>query len=183
MKIRAMIVDESDSSRRDFSEILESNHSIEVVCKLSDEKEISEMVGWISPDVLLMKVALCKRWGFAIFDFLLKEKIPLILTGDEGDVEDDDLIELLEKGAIDFLSLPGEKKDFIRRVKGAAMAKPRVLSGRLTPTKVYFPEGSGLRKIVVMASSTGGPQALRQIIPKLPGNFPGAIIIIKGRCL
>jgi two-component system chemotaxis response regulator CheB len=179
MKIRAMIVDESESSIRKLSEILESAHSIEVVCTLSDEKGISEMVGWLSPDVVLMQVAQCKRGDNEIFDFLLEKRIPLVLTGNEKDIVEEDLIELLEKGAIDFLSLPGEKRDFIRRVKSASMAKPRPIIGSITPLSVYFPGNVKLRKIVVIASSTGGPQALRQIIPKIPKNFPGALIIVQ----
>jgi two-component system chemotaxis response regulator CheB len=174
-----MIVDESENSIRKFSEILESTNSIEVVGTLSSEKEIFEMVGWLSPDVVLMQVALCKRGDNEIFDFLLKKRIPLILIGNENDIVEEDLLELLEKGAIDFLSLPGEKKDVLRRVKGASMAKPRPLIGSITPLNVYFPWNLKLKKIVVIASSTGGPQALRQIIPKIPKNFPGAIIIVQ----
>jgi two-component system chemotaxis response regulator CheB len=179
MKIRAMIVDESKSSIRKLSEILESDHSFDVVCTLSNEKEVSNMVGWLSPDVVLMQIALCKRGEKEIFDYLLKKRIPLVLTGHEKDLVDEDFIELLEKGAMDFLSLPGEKNDFIRRVKSASMAKPRPIIGSITPLSVYFPGNVRLRKIIVIASSTGGPNALRQIIPKIPKNFPGAIIIVQ----
>ncbi|MFQ5887453.1 MAG: response regulator, partial [Candidatus Hydrothermarchaeales archaeon] len=115
MKIRAMIIDGTEISRRKLSEILESDHSIEVVCKLGDEEGAAEMVGWISPDVVLIKVDMCKKGGFELFDSVLKKKIPVIVIGNGKD-RCDELIDLLEKGAVDFLAWP-KNKDVIKKVK------------------------------------------------------------------
>lgn len=181
MKIRAMIIDESENSRQKLSEILESDHSIEVVCKLGDEDGAAEMVGWMSPDVVLIKVDICKKGGVEFFDSILKKKIPMIVIGNGKD-RCDELIDLLEKGAVDFLAWPNNKpnsKDVIKKVKNASKARPLQLKERLSAIRVKFPDGTGLKKVVVIASSMGGPQAVRQIIPKMPKNFPAAIIIVQ----
>ncbi len=80
---------------------------------------------------------------------------------------------------MDFLVIPSEIEEAILKVKNAAKARPIDIKDRLSAIKVKFPTVKGLGKGVVIASSTGGPQALKQIIPKLPSNFPGVIIIIQ----
>ena len=179
MKIRAMIIDEAEDSRRRLSEILESEHSIEVVCKLGDEAGIGEMAGWVAPDVILIKVGMCKKGGPALFDAVLKKKTPLIVMGNGREDECTQLVELLGKGAVDFLILPGGKKEIVEKVKNAAMATPVDLKDRLSVIKFRFPKPAELRKLIVIASSTGGPQALRRIIPRIPKNLPAAIIIVQ----
>jgi two-component system chemotaxis response regulator CheB len=178
MKIRAMIVDPSEESRMRLSEMLESSYSIEVVCKLGAEKQTAEMVGWISPDVVLVDVSICKKDSFKLFDFLMRKKIPILVICNKKNAWND-LASLLERGAIDVIFIPGDKKEIIKKVRTAAMARPLDIKERLTAINARFHGILGLQSVVVIASSTGGPQALRRIIPKLPKGFPCAIIIVQ----
>ncbi len=178
MKIRAMIVDPSEESRKGLSEVLESSYSIEVVCKLAGEKQTAEMVGWMSPDVVLINLSVCRKDKNKLFDFLMEKKIPILVICHEQNAWNE-LTSLLERGAIDVIFVPGAKKETLKKVRTAALAKPLKLKDRLTTITTRFHDVLGLQSVVVIASSTGGPQALHQIIPKLPKGFPSAIIIVQ----
>lgn len=178
MKIRAMIVDPSEESRRWLSEVLESSPSIEVVCKLSSEKQATDMVGWLSPDVVLINLSMCRKDSNKLFDFLIEKKIPILVICNEQNARNE-LASLLERGAIDVIFIPGGKKESLKKVRTAAMSRPLILKDRLAAITTRFHGVLGLQSVIVIASSTGGPQALHMIIPKLPKDFPCAIIIIQ----
>jgi two-component system chemotaxis response regulator CheB len=179
MKIRAMIISDSVATRKNLSKALESDRSIEVVCKLGDEEGVDEMVEWISPDIGLIKGDMCSKEESDLFESFFKKKIPVIVIGEENEKKCDLLIDLLERGAIDYLTWQASKSEVVKKVKNASKTSPIRFANPPSKLKIRFPIKSGLRKVVVIASSTGGPQALRHILPKIPKKFPGAFIIIQ----
>ena len=179
MKIRVMIIDFEEPIRQGLSSVLESKGGIEVVCKLGGCEGAAEMAGWISPDVVMAGLYALEEDETGFFNSLLKMSIPLIITLEDRQDQLNQAFRFLEKGAVDYLILPGEKNGTIEKVKTAALARPIDLAERLQPIKLTFPHAGSLRKVVVIASSTGGPQALRAIIPKLPQGLPAAVIVVQ----
>ncbi|MFV2041007.1 MAG: chemotaxis protein CheB [Candidatus Hydrothermarchaeales archaeon] len=179
MKIRVMMIGFVDPVRQVFSDTLESRGGVDVVSKLSDCRGAIEMLEWVRPDVVLAELLALEEDETGFFKTLLKERVPLVVTLENKKNQLNRVFEYLEKGAVDCLILPKDKRGAIKKVKAAARTHPINLKGRLKPLKITFPGAGGVRKVFVIASSTGGPQALRAIIPKLPQGLPAAVIVVQ----
>lgn len=177
--LRVMVIDSNEQVQKALTDILESKAGLEVVCRLNSCEGAIEMVEWISPDVVLAGHISLEKDKSGFFNVLLKKRIPLIVTTAKAVNQLNQAFTYLEKGAVDFLILPSSIGECIKKVKAAAIARPINLSERLKPLKLNFKSGGGLRKVVVIASSTGGPQALRAVIPNLPKSLPAAFIVVQ----
>jgi two-component system chemotaxis response regulator CheB len=192
--VRVLIVDDSAFMRNALSSMLSSDPEIQVVGLARDGQDGVEKVLQLKPDVVTMDVEMPRLDGLgALKQIMERNPVPVImvssLTTDDAKVT----LDALDLGAVDFIpknltnlsiDIVKIKEILIAKVKEIAkkahLRRRPVLQRRTEAAPPQMPvRTTGERRISVVAigSSTGGPKALQEIIPKLPKEFPVPIII------
>ena len=185
--IRTLVVDDSAFVRKVVREMLSRSPFIEVVAVARDGEEALELVEELRPDVVTCDLQMPRIDGVRfVREQMARRPLPiLILTASAVDAEA--TLEAIEAGAVDFVQKPTAlaneallriRDGLVEKIKEAARAtiQPRFVAG---------PEHNGSPQIqaanadiVVMGISTGGPQALRFLIPQFPKEFPVPIAVV-----
>jgi two-component system chemotaxis response regulator CheB len=189
--IKVLVVDDSAYVRKVMTYMLSKSPFIEVVGTARDGIEALEMVERLNPDVVTLDLIMPNLDGIGFLKEQMKRKpIPVIIVSiasESGELA----IEALNAGAVDFIQKPTalatEKiyeisNELIEKVKSASIASISKLERTISkePEKIIIekPLKRGKVDIVVIGTSTGGPQALRYIIPKIPKDFPVPIAMV-----
>ena len=186
--VRVLIVDDSAYVRKVIRQILSRSPFIEVVGIAGDGIEALEKVKELHPDVVTLDLMMpgLDGLGFLIKQMALDPLAVIVVTtaNDQHEL----VLSALEAGAVDFVQKPSmsasetifEMSDeLIEKVKAAGTI--RMDRSGLTPLvkpEVTLEPGAGSVDIVVIGISTGGPQGLRYLIPKLSEDFPVPIAIV-----
>ncbi len=189
---RVLVVDDSAYIRKVVKKMLSRSPFIEVVGTASDGQEALELVEQLNPDVVTLDLIMPQLDGLGFLRTQMTRKPVRVVVVSINSESSDSVLEALELGAIDFVhkptSLATEKvfeisEEVISKVKMAANA--RLPSFRLpvpSATTLSYPSNKILGKsafdIVVIGISTGGPQALRFLIPQFPKDFPLPIAMV-----
>jgi two-component system chemotaxis response regulator CheB len=189
-KIRVLVCDDSGFMRMIIKDILESQNDIEIVSQARDGMEAVEKAVQLKPDVITMDVEMPKLNGLEALKLIMK-KIPtrIIMVSSLTQEGADITIEALQSGAVDFVPKPSGSistnfrimgNTLLSKIREAALIDPMRIQYRLIPTpraskKTFAARG----KIVLIASSTGGPKSLDQVIPVLPKNLPAPVILVQ----
>ena len=195
-RIRILVVDDSAFARSAITKTLETDAGLDVIGAARDGAQAVEMTKSLKPDVVTMDVTMPNVDGIAALDQIMREcPTPVVmlsaLTTEGAEVT----IRALELGAVDFFLKPsivspagsGNVSDGLtqkikiaataRIVKSPRKAEPAPNQEVKRPTKIT--RATHLDKVVMIASSTGGPQALCQVIPAIPGDIPALLLIVQ----
>ncbi|MCX7795534.1 MAG: chemotaxis response regulator protein-glutamate methylesterase [bacterium] len=189
--IRVLVVDDSAYVRKVITYMLSRSPFIEVVGTARDGTEALEMVERLNPDVITLDLIMPNLDGIGFLKEQMKRKpIPVVIVSiasESGELA----IEALNAGAVDFIQKPTalatEKiyeiaNELIEKVKNASVASlpklERIISTEPEKVTLEKPIKKGKIDIVVIGASTGGPQALRYVISKIPPNFPVPIAMV-----
>jgi two-component system chemotaxis response regulator CheB len=186
--IRTLIVDDSAFVRKVVREMLSRSPFIEVVGIAHDGEEALGKVIDLKPDVITCDLAMPRVGGVEFVRLqMARQPIPiLILSASSADCEE--VLDAMAAGAVDFVRKPSAlatndllnvREELVEKVKGAARAPVKNL--RLVPAAIERPVFAPRRlkvDAVVLGISTGGPQALRYLLPQLPANFPVPLLMV-----
>ncbi len=185
-QIRVVVVDDSDLARELIGAILSTDREITIVGEARNGKEAVEMVRELKPDIVTMDVEMPVMNGLeAIENIMAATAIPILVVTTRGDANT--AYAAISKGALDLVVKPDVNlegaRDFIQKIK--LLSKIKVIthiSGKraIRETKVIKPPafaGITSDRVVAIASSTGGPEALSIILSGLPETFPCPIVI------
>jgi two-component system, chemotaxis family, protein-glutamate methylesterase/glutaminase len=193
-KLRVLVVDDSALIRRLLTDILSSDPDIEVVDTASDAHVAREKIKYYKPDMITLDVEMPKMDGLTFLSHLMRlHPLPVLMISSLTEKGASVTLEALEIGAVDFVAKPAidvthsltdYAAEIIAKVKAAPMLfarakgmhKPRV---ERAPTEK---SGTGLgfsatEQIVAIGASTGGTEAIREVVDDLPGDFPGTVIV------
>jgi len=189
--IRVLVVDDSAYLRKVLKQMLTRSPFIEVVGVAREGAEALEMVEKLDPDVVLCDLIMPGMDGITFLrEQMARKPLPVVIvsiTNEGGELA----LAALDAGAIDFVQKPTalatEKifevsDELIEKVKAAANVSMGHLKLALTPgagvpsTSTLAPKAA-LVDIVVLGISTGGPQALKYLIPQFPADFPVPIAV------
>ena len=190
--IRTLIVDDSAFVRKVVREMLSRSPYIDVVGTARDGDEALEMVEQLRPDVVTCDLEMPRRDGVMfVREQMSRRPLPiLILTASAADGER--TLEAMDAGAVDFMQKPSAlaneeilviREELVEKVKAAARVPTARLHQELPAVQapLSFNQGAGEATrvdLVVLGISTGGPQALRYLLPQFPADFPVPIAMV-----
>ena len=187
--IRVLIIDDSAFARKVIREVLETDSSIEVVGYARDGLDGLEKIADLKPDIVTLDLIMPDLDGIGLLKAIPKENPPKFIVVSASGSESDLALEALELGAIDIITKPTASpsdklyemsEELLRTIKGAMDAVSIPYFGELRKnTFVKSPEiaTSGKIKLVVIGTSTGGPQAITELFKTFPENFPIPVVI------
>ncbi len=200
-KIKVLIVDDSALIRQMLTEMLKSDNGIEVVGVAHDPLIAREKIKLLKPDVITLDVEMPKMDGITFLRNLMRlHPLPVVMVSSLTEKGADITLEALELGAVDFVSKPktdvahtltNYAEELIRKVKSAAVARVRPLVRRLEKNTTLSPKHSAdailekstrkkhfktTDKIIAIGASTGGTEAIKEVLIALPPNAPGIVI-------
>ena len=188
--IKVLVVDDSAFIRKVVTQMLQRSPFIEVVAAAHDGQEALEMVELHSPDVVTLDLVMPGMNGVGFLQAqMARRPLPVVVCSIAH--ESAELaIAAFDAGAVEFVQKPTAlatervfemADELIEKVKAAS----RVEMARLVPAppEITAPiqRNSGESAIIDVLGigiSTGGPQALRQLIPALPADFPVPVLIV-----
>jgi len=187
-RIRTVIVDDSAFVRKVVREMLSRDPEIEVVGAARDGEEAIELVTELNPDVVTCDLTMPRLngIGFVKRQMALRPVPILLLSASPHDA--DEVMQALDAGAFDFIQKPtalateallNVREELCEKVRAAAQVPVGNLLLRRKIVHEAFQSNQALHvDVVVIGISTGGPQALRQLLPQLPENFPVPVVIV-----
>lgn len=186
-QIRVLIVDDSSVVRDLLKSLLVEAGDFEVVGEAANGKEAIALVQQLRPDVVTMDLNMPIMSGLEAIEHIMHDKaVPILVVSNESDAEQ--AYEAINYGALDVIAKPSYETDSVAMFA----SKVRLLAGvpvitrlrrrtLLDPYPVAVLAPSHLepdyQQVFVIASSTGGPQALAVLLSQLPAEFPAPILI------
>ena len=194
--IRVLVVDDSPIAIEIVRRMLATAPEIEIVGTASNGAEALELIPQVRPDVICTDLHMPKMDGVELTRIVMtRSPLPILVLSVSVQAEQEhNIFQMLEAGALDILAKPrgGLESDFgimahdlITKIK--ILAGVKVIGRRGTsanaitqsiPTLQSFPVTSAPR-IVGIGASTGGPQALEQILGQLPGDYPLPLLCVQ----
>jgi two-component system, chemotaxis family, protein-glutamate methylesterase/glutaminase len=200
-RIRVLIVDDSALVRSLLSDILSADPGIEVVGVAGDAHVAREKIKQLNPDVLTLDVEMPKMDGITFLKNLMRLRpMPVIMVSSLTERGADVTLDALALGAVDYLSKPkidlaATLKDYgeelIEKIRIASKASVRALDPRraaaITVRPAHTtdavlakaPPPKQLRttdRIIAIGASTGGTEAIKEVLMRLPPDTPGVVI-------
>lgn len=188
MTIRALIVDDSALMRDLLSTMLNADPEIEVVGTAGDPYQAREAIKKLNPDVITLDVEMPRMDGLSFLEKIMTLRpMPVVMVSSLTQRGAEVTIRALELGAVDYFAKPTvdlvrgiEKRalELTDKVKMAARAQVRALQHKPfgEETKARKLTFKTTEKVVAIGSSTGGVEALRQVIAPLPANCPAMLV-------
>jgi two-component system chemotaxis response regulator CheB len=198
--IKLLIVDDSALVRKLLTEILGRAPGIDVVGTAADPYAARDRIKQLNPDVITLDVEMPRMDGITFLENLMRLRpMPVVMVSSLTQQGADVTLRALELGAIDFVAKPridvaGSLADYadelIAKVKMAASARvnPRSVAratAQVDPRRsadAVLPATSGRRvlrttdRIIAIGASTGGTEAIREVLEMLPPDSPAVVI-------
>ena len=182
-KLRVLVVDDSLLFRETIARGLAADRGIEVVGTAGDAFEARDKIIEFEPDVMTLDVEMPKMNGIEFLKRLIPQyPIPVVVVSSVSD----NVFDALNAGAVDFVtkinSVTGTTKEafineLIIKVKIASLAKvghiKKDIATRKTIDKVSWKNNN---TIIAIGASTGGTQAILEVVKDFPINMPGVVI-------
>jgi two-component system, chemotaxis family, protein-glutamate methylesterase/glutaminase len=192
-RIKVLIVDDSALVRRMLTEMLSSDPSITVLGAAHDAYDAREKIKSLNPDVLTLDVEMPRMDGLTFLRNLMRLRpMPVIMVSSLTDKGAEVTLDALSIGAVDYLSKPkidlaatlGDYKDeLIAKVKAASSARlrsgsPAVAAGADVVISKRDPARQlrTTERIIAIGASTGGTEAIKDVLIHLPPDTPGIVI-------
>jgi two-component system chemotaxis response regulator CheB len=188
--IRVLVVDDSALMRQIISEIIRNDPDLTVVGSAPNPYVAYEKIKELQPDVLTLDVEMPRMDGLTFLEGLMRaHPMPVVMVSSLTEKGCETTLRALELGAIDYVEKPkvdvtsGTVKlgpEIIDKIKTAFRAKLR--SGRKPrPTAPVRKPGTLLQttthKVICIGASTGGTEALYEVLTALPSDAPGIVIV------
>ncbi len=199
-KIKVLIVDDSALVRQILTSILSASDNIDVVGAARDPIDARDKIKKLNPDVLTLDIEMPKMDGVTFLKNLMRLRpMPVVMISTLTENGADITLEALEVGAVDFISKPKidvqdklqeYTDEIIEKVIIASKAKVREYKGpvQISEVEKKLDAGAVLKKkegklrfkttdkIVALGASTGGTEAIKEVLENLPANAPGIVI-------
>jgi two-component system chemotaxis response regulator CheB len=194
-KIRVLVIDDSALIRSLLTGIIGQQPDLEVVGAAPDPLVAREMIRELAPDVLTLDVEMPRMDGIDFLEKLMRLRpTPVVMVSTLTDRGADVTLRALELGAVDFVAKPklgiadgmqrmaSEICEKIRIAAAARLHRHRaepVLAHPMPPPSpppsVHWVQAEAT-PLIAIGASTGGTEAIREVLTRLPPDCPGVLI-------
>ncbi|RJQ58307.1 MAG: chemotaxis response regulator protein-glutamate methylesterase [Desulfobacteraceae bacterium] len=197
--IRVLIVDDSAVVRQTLQQILKSDPQIEITAVAADPFVAAEKIRHQVPDVITLDVEMPRMDGITFLQKIMSQHpIPVVMCSSLTEKGAETTLKALEYGAVEIIQKPRMgTRQFLEesrtRICDAVKAAASVPVKRVRPAPIVQPKLTAdaviakpvaskamirtTEKVVVVGASTGGTEALRVFLERLPSNAPGIVIV------
>jgi two-component system chemotaxis response regulator CheB len=193
------VIDDSAVMRQLLTEILGSDPGIEVIGTAPDPFVAREKIKLLNPDVLTLDVEMPRMDGLAFLRNLMRLRpMPVVMCSSLTQKGAAVALDALALGAVDFVAKPAvdvvhgikeAAQEIISKVKMAARAKVKPLvdapvmavadrhdAGVVLPKRGAPSHFATTDRIIAIGASTGGTEAIKDVLSRLPADIPGVVI-------
>ncbi len=199
MPIKVLIIDDSALIRSLLSEIINRQPDMVVVGTAPDPLVARERIKALNPDVLTLDVEMPKMDGLAFLERLMRLRpMPVVMVSSLTEKSSAITLQALELGAFDFVTKPRidirnglqeYAEELTDKIRGAARTGLRPPSSRSAAHLAVHRKNSAdvvlaaehhtfstTEKVILLGASTGGTEALKELLVDLPADCPGTLI-------
>jgi two-component system chemotaxis response regulator CheB len=181
--LRVLVVDDSAVVRELLSRELSKDPQIEVVGTAIDPYNARDKIVELSPDVLTLDVEMPRMDGITFLRKLMRHHpMPVIVLSSLTATGTQTAIDALSAGAVDVMCKPGSSlsvegcgAELIKKIKIAGRTTVSAIVNDAPPKRLSMTATTD--RIVALGASTGGVQALTEVLTSLPANAPGIVIV------
>lgn len=191
--IRILVVDDSVVVRKLLSDTLASDPALEVVGTAGHGRIALAKIPLLNPDLITLDVEMPVMNGLETLAAVRKlyPKLPVIMFSTLTERGAASTLDALALGASDYATKPsntGSPAVAIECIRAELIPKVKALCGMATLKLQALPRTHPVRKlrvrdsrieIVAIGTSTGGPNALAEVLPRIPGDFPVPIVVVQ----
>lgn len=188
-KIKVLIVDDSALIRQMLTQIFNSAEDIEVVGTAGDPLIARDKIKALNPDVVTLDVEMPRMDGLTFLRNLMRLRpMPVVMISTLTAKGAEVTLEALSLGAVDFVAKPKANvvsslqeyaDELISKVRMAAKAQVRPLETKLQSNQTVQVVKKHFRttdRIIAVGSSTGGTEALKEVVKRMPNNAPAMVV-------
>ncbi len=189
--IRVLIVDDSPTVRTMLAKSISNAPDIVVVGEAADPYQARDLIAEQRPDVIILDIEMPRMDGLTFLKKLQTHyPVPVIMCSGMAVDSSYAALKAVEAGAVDFVAKPssGGKEALMRLGEDLAFKiRAATVAVRVTSVKPSTPPGikrtcqsAGIdpsRYLVAIGSSTGGTEALKELLSNVPADFPPVAIV------
>lgn len=185
-KIRVIVVDDSTAMRQLLSEIINAEPDMETVGGAADPLIAREMIRERNPDVLTLDMEMPRMDGLEFLEKLMRLRpMPVVMVSAFAEERSQVALRALELGAMELVAKPRKGVASIQdyaaevtaKIRAAATGRPKVKPRQSVPRGSLGPvRPASPYRVIVIGASTGGTEAIREVLVNMPANSPGILI-------
>jgi len=187
--IKVLIVDDSAIVRQIITEVISRERDLEVVGTAPDPYVARDKIVQTRPDVITLDVEMPRMDGLTFLRKLMHyHPMPVIIVSSLTPQGSKMALQALELGAVEVLAKPGGAfsvgdlgVELVEKIRGAAHvrfnSRPSQNTAPAPPPTQLAPLAQTTDKIIALGASTGGTEAIKEVLMRLPQNTPGIVIV------
>lgn len=189
--IKVLIVDDSPTVRAVLSRALSNERGISVIGGAKDPYEARELIIECHPDVIILDIEMPRMDGLTFLRKLQEHyPVPVIMCSGTASASSQAALKAIELGAIDFVAKPASGggsalrrlgENLADKIRAAAIAipvRPVIPASTKTVLRTFRSVGLDPRRyLVAIGASTGGTEAIKQLLSNVPADFPPVAIV------
>ena len=203
--IKVIVIDDSAFMRKSLTLMLESDREIRVIATARDGSEGIEKISKLKPDIVTLDIEMPSMDGLTALKIIMEQMpVPVLMVSSLTTESAQATMQAFDLGAVDFISkdlasistniknIKGELIDKIKQIVRSRLIQTRFRMRRLVQSSrdrkgqiapasksVSFESVASDFQAVVVGISTGGPEVLHNLIPKIPEQFPIGMVIVQ----
>ncbi|MCM8812696.1 MAG: chemotaxis response regulator protein-glutamate methylesterase [Candidatus Omnitrophica bacterium] len=196
--IRVLIVDDSALYRKMFADMLGSDSEIQVLEPAKSGEEAILKVVQLKPDVVTLDINMPEIDGLTVLQYIMGEfPTPVVVVSANTPPGSPTALKAMEFGAVDVIVKPaGEIADAaglrrilvdkIKKARGVDVRRVRDVLQRISRTSAVRRSETqpaaawqDIRRFVAIGASTGGPKAIKDLLPYFPADISAAFLIVQ----
>jgi two-component system chemotaxis response regulator CheB len=193
-KITVLVVDDSAFMRKLITDFLQESGQIEVVATARNGADALTKIRQYNPDVVTLDIEMPVIDGLQTLRMIMAEcPRPVIMLSSTTKEGTDNTILSLQLGAIDFIPKPSGaisldlhkvKEELIQKIQIASKLNTKKFNSEITEQikvnkEIFMKKKVYRQQLVCIGTSTGGPRALQQVLPKLPKSIEAPIFVVQ----